>query len=720
MSVRPQEVADEARRFTLRSIFATSAPTEAVDGADALPRSPTAPPSSQQQQQMGVFAQGARAPAATVSMSAAPPMQQQHGQLRFDLGGAHGAPVGHGPPLLPLTTAGGGANGGFKFTLPAMRAPGVGAGAGAGPAPRIWSEGGANGMGGGGGGGGGGAGGERKKLQAGYITGGFANANNPEIMRLNGAIDELQSKLKKSSERIATAEQSVARGNAALQSERATSHARIVALASEVKHAQHREAGMRAELASAPKLEDFDRAKFEMQARGAVELQASYDEELKRAEALQEIVDGMTAKHEAVLAEHAGLQTRLDDATAELSRLRDEQALVVSALSAAAEAEVEAEVEANVGADVQSDAVAATVPMESLDDHRARMRALALPVDVEGRRSDFLISTQAHEEAMADLKQALDAARRQILSHDALMTAERMKNAEADTVIKSLDLKLSSAREETRVAQERHAKLEDFTMSVGVPMQETAARCTNSRLYKVGGGEGATEEATDGKGEAEEEEKAAATKAMLAERGLVGGVGQAAKTTERPAVPERWVDEFQRYFALKQRAEHAAATVECAGTAATQRMIEDAMDAHACARRAYWCMVNDEPEPRGTLVGCCVSVGGDYADDDDDIVVDVDAIRTGLAISMNANAFQMGITAVAQDDCAVDFHTVPIATGRVTTSHTAEAVGLKMRTDKYVSAVSGDIKAKLLSQRRAWVKNATGEDLPSAETKASA
>tara|TARA_B110001452_G_scaffold154835_1_gene128812 strand:- start:319 stop:2457 length:2139 start_codon:yes stop_codon:yes gene_type:complete len=712
MSVRPQEVADEARRFTLRSIFATSAPTEAVDGADALPRSPTAPPSSQQQQ-MGVFAQGAWAPAATVSMSAAPPMQQQHGQLRFDLGDAHGAPVGHGPPLLPLTTAGGGANGGFKFTLPAMRAPGVGAGAGAGPAPRsIWSEGGANGMGGGGGGG---AGGERKKLQAGYITGGFANANNPEIMRLNGVIDELQSKLKKSSERIATAEQSVARGNAALQSERATSHARIVALASEVKHAQHREVGMRAELASAPKLEDFDRAKFEMQARGAVELQASYDEELKRAEALQEIVDGMTAKHEAVLAEHAGLQTRLDDATAELSRLRDEQALVVSALSAAAEAEVEA----NVGADVQSDAVAATVPMESLDDHRARMRALALPVDVEGRRSDFLISTQAHEEAMADLKQALDAARRQILSHDALMTAERMKNAEADTIIKSLDLKLSSAREDTRVAQERHAKLEDFTMSVGVPMQETAARCTNSRLYKVGGGEGATEEATDGKGEAEEEEKAAATKAMLAERGL-GGVGQAAKTTERPAVPERWVDEFQRYFALKQRAEHAAATVECAGTAATQRMIEDAMDAHACARRAYWCMVNDEPEPRGTLVGCCVSVGGDYADDDDDIVVDVDAIRTGLAISMNANAFQMGITVVAQDDCAVDFHTVPIATGRVTTSHTAEAVGLKMRTDKYVSAVSGDIKAKLLLQRRAWVKNATGEDLPSAETKASA
>jgi hypothetical protein len=71
-----------------------------------------------------------------------------------------------------------------------------------------------------------GPGGGNKMLQAGYITGGITQKSDPELMRLNGIVDDLQERLKRSTERIGNAEQSVARGNAALQTERATSHAR--------------------------------------------------------------------------------------------------------------------------------------------------------------------------------------------------------------------------------------------------------------------------------------------------------------------------------------------------------------------------------------------------------------------------------------------------------------------------------------------------------------
>ena len=41
-------------------------------------------------------------------------------------------------------------------------------------------------------------------------------------------------------------------------------------------------------------------------------------------------------------------------------------------------------------------------------------------------------------------------------------------------------------------------------------------------------------------------------------------------------------------------------------------------------------------------------------------------------------------------------------------SHTAEAVSLKMRTDSYVTAVSKDIKTRLRLQKEAWQLKATG------------
>ena len=179
MSVRPREVADEASRFTLRSLFTGSEIVSAVESPSSAPQ-PFVPPPQQRH------------------------TSHQQQQLRFDLAGVSAAPT--------LTSAPN--NQGLKFTLPPMRTSSA-----AHPTLRFS--------------------GSEKKLQAGYISGGFSKTSEPEIMRLNGVIDDLQGKLKKSSERIATAEQSVARGNAALQSERATSHARIVALASEARTFAH-------------------------------------------------------------------------------------------------------------------------------------------------------------------------------------------------------------------------------------------------------------------------------------------------------------------------------------------------------------------------------------------------------------------------------------------------------------------------------------------------
>ena len=695
MSVRPREVADEAARFTLRSFFAGS---DAKAGADDGGGGKSPPgmahataahlSTAQQQPYSQPYSQHQQA------------VQQQQQQLRFDLAGAGSA----GPPLLPLGTGSSGAATGLKFTLPSMRAPEA-FGAQSGLRMSMGSGGGAI----------------EKKLQAGYITGGFAKTNDPEIMRLNGVIDDLQSKLKKSSERIATAEQSVARGNAALQSERATSHARIVALASEVKNAQHREANVRAELASVPKLGDFDRTKFEMQARGAVELQNNYDEELKRARALQEVIDGMTGKQESLLSEHAALQTRLDDALAELSQARDVQALAsVSAATTTAATEEQAE--------------ATRCPLEREEDFVPGPNAYTLPVaaSVTVPCVPDAISVETHEAALGALQEALAEARMQIVQQEAIVTSERVRNAEADAIIKELDGKLVDAREATRTAQSQQASLEEFTMAMGIAPMSSTGQCKD-RYYDVGEENDKPHEEKDDATETDPESKVA--REILQKQGLkdevVGkatsgrgqgnaggwpskhdgmpsGGGRSNNVTRAPgeaAVSERVVADFQRYFALKQTAEHAAAAVECAGDAATQPMIDAAMHAHACARRAYWHMINDEPEV--PLVGCCIATAkDDVAEDDPEI--DVLAIREGLATSMNANGFQMGVSCELHDDCGVDFHAVPVATGRVTMSHTAEAVGLKMRTDKYVSAVSGDIKAKLLHQRNAWITTQLG------------
>ena len=214
MSVRPRDAAAEASRFSLRSLLPTAGwggdPGTHIGGASV------APPSLRR----------VDGPTHAASEPTA------HSQMAF--------PLNASPPAAAPVAAAPVNGSGLRFTLPAMRTheqP---------PRPVGLVDTGAG----------------SRPLKAGYLTGGFSNAASPEILRLTAVVDDMNIKLKRAADKLVSAEHSVARGNAALTSERATSHARIVALGAELRVTRGREAGVRAEMAAIPRLSDLDAEHF--------------------------------------------------------------------------------------------------------------------------------------------------------------------------------------------------------------------------------------------------------------------------------------------------------------------------------------------------------------------------------------------------------------------------------------------------------------------------
>lgn len=585
MSVRPRQVADEASKFTLRNFF-SGTETAAVEPQPSPPEPRVAE---------------------TPALFLEPPAPRQ---LSFDLGAA-------ARPSAASTGTG------LKFTLPAMKTARPVATAG--------------------------FGGGNKMLQAGYITGGITQKSDPEIMRLNGIVDDLQERLKRSTERIGNAEQSVARGNAALQTERATSHARIVALAAEVKNAQQRETAVRAELAAVPKLSDIDAAKFEMQARGAVELQASYDKEVQRVEELELAMAEATGKHALLIDENVALCTQLETAKAELATAQElataavDEALKVEnttlktqleTTSAALEAATAAPMDEALKVEneaLRTQLATAAGELATANNTELHEKLMAENVELNTRLEAATAAQPAadaeHQEALVSLGAALEEARQQIVTQQALVTAEKLRNCEADVVIKDLDAKLATMREET-------------------------ACCA-----------------------------------------------AAAPPTED--VPPAVVADFEQYAWIKQHAEHAAALVRCAGSDVAEWMVEDADFLHAKAQRCYHTLKDGNCDD--SLTVCFETPCQPHT-------IDLAAVRSSLETKLNINSFRNGVACTSQDDCDVDFHEIPASTGRVAVSarHKAADVSMKMRTDKYVSAVQDDIKAKLTVESKRWQEVATG------------
>lgn len=369
MSVRPRQVAEEAHKFSLRHVFGTL--EQAVDEEPPPPPAPIAAP---------------------VSPTTAPV------GLHFDLNlpTKTAAPA----PLLALPTNG------LKFTLPQMRAPQSENGGL--PVKSTAAD----------------AGG--KMLRAGYIVGG-AQGSQTEVLRLNGIVDDLQHKLKKCADRLATTEQSVARGNAALQSERATSHARMVALAGQVKQVQERETAVRAEMAAMPKVSDFDQQKFEMQAQGALQLEQKYEEEVARVAALEETLASLRVEHETVRMEHASLQAELEVTKAAV------QLAETNAASIKREAlEMVAEAEAKTDALITQQAKTAEEMATAAKAGTAQMEAVMMQLNEANSKLELTKAT---------------------------METEIAKGVEADTVIKDLDAKLVGLRNEVAEGKATNLKL---------------------------------------------------------------------------------------------------------------------------------------------------------------------------------------------------------------------------------------------------------------------
>jgi len=248
MSVRPQEAAESASRFSLRQVFSSVDASPASVARAAPPPPPLAPPTA---------ATFAPPPAATIAAGA----------------------------LLPAAATNAAANSGLKFTLPQMRG---------GQTTSVLAAGNHG----------------ARNLQAGFLSGGTPHTTQ-ETLRLNGIIADLHAKLAASQERLATAERAVARGSKAISNERTNYTARINALSTELRMAQERETAIRAELATVPRQAAFDVERFKIQAEGAVQLQTRYDDAVLHSEELEKLVAETNGAYDALKARHAALEETL-------------------------------------------------------------------------------------------------------------------------------------------------------------------------------------------------------------------------------------------------------------------------------------------------------------------------------------------------------------------------------------------------------------------------
>ena len=610
MSIRPRQVAEEATRFSLRTVFGSldqPAEDEGVPSAAASTATPTAAaPTS---------------PTSPTTLAALPTMATagtavSGNGLHFDL---NLPPKATAPLLaLPTTTT---SSQGLKFTLPAMRGPNSENDSL--PVRSTSAEAG------------------KKMLRAGYIVGG-GQGSQTEVLRLSGIVDDLQHKLKKCSDRLATTEQSVARGNAALQSERATSHARMMALAGQVREAQTRESIVRAEMEAMPKASDYDQQRFELQTRGALQLEQRYEEEVGRVAALEEVLATLKREQETAVAEHAALQAELEATKAELETTK---------------AAVEL-----------AETTSASIKREALEMiAEAEAKADALLAEKAQAAGEVATTAAANAEDMEAMKVALVEATAALQRSEAAVEAEVAKGAEADVIIKGLDLKIHDLRSDL-------CKKEAQTLQLA----ETATA--------------ATQRAGEAILEAQQAKAALATATPTSE-------------TLNVANDAAIVQAFDHYYTLKKVAEQTAGTA-------------DAAHHRARALQAYE-MLSNGPMQTPLVFSCCLESSGHSPEDEADIHAVSAASRTALATSMSTAGRLCGTHRDMDCDldlCATTTTTTTSTTTSATTTSTTSAtptdtapLALKMRTEDYVKAVSMDLKRGITHASRRWISAAGGE-----------
>lgn len=342
MSVRPQEAAETASRFSLRSVFAGS-----FEDTLESPKLHATP-----------------APAA-------PPMQ------------------------VPALNIAANPNSNLKFTLPQMRSTAALGGAAVGEKPG-------------------------RHINAGFLSGGVAQASQ-ETLRLNGMIADLHSKLDASAARYTEAQTAVDRANKRLHNDRSSFNARIATLSNELRAAQQRETAARAELAAAPRQSALDMERFKLQAEGAVELQAKYEEAVAHAQELEDLV----AETNAAFVELRSKNAQLQDALAE-AKMDAQQTANGCGDHSVEDAEVKAESEAN-------------------SEEKEADEEASLEPKIEGAVEP---ASQAWNDEVAQ----------KIEAHEATIKELEKSVAEADEIIKGNDKRMWELRAERNAALQASAE----------------------------------------------------------------------------------------------------------------------------------------------------------------------------------------------------------------------------------------------------------------------
>lgn len=715
MSVRPREAVNEASRFSLRSILGGGGGNGGGGGGEAV-----LPTAVSQEQEFSLEPQ---------------PRAQGHFQppkLQFHIN----APVATaGAPLLPLPTSQTQSTNGLKFTLPAMKGSSAAAGAhGQTEAMRApMSD----------------AGGARI-LKAGFLTGGAARSSDPEIMRLNAVVDDLNTKLKKTGERLAATEQSVARGNKALATERSMAQARSVALMGELKNAQTREAAVRAEMASMPKVSDFDQQRFDMQAQGAVELQAKYEDEVARTRQLESVVAAIELKHTGLHETHANIaaeletaRLKLEDANARVEAAAEAESAIHALQAKLEEAEREresavAEAAGEAGASMQC----LRVQLEKAESEKTAAlaeaeaaRAIALAAATKGSDVQAPLADATLPEA-EELKEpevppeTLTATNADEANADEANEADEAENGEPNMTIFSFDDDLPGQKEDTNaplafseetvvevpvdqgdahtekiamLEQELAAKLESFEaekdkLKLSIAEADTIIKSTDLAAVM-----------------ARQERDFYKEKFEKAQKACITGV-----SNDDAFVQQEYKDEFQIYYGMYLSAKAATQTLVDAGSDATTEQFKDAAQKAMYAKRAHESIINgtDRDEPR-IMCGwelengdiCDEPPTGEFGDDEGSDV-EIDELRAEMETNLNIDNFKLGVSTMADFDCDVDLNAILTAdTAATATDETAEAVVMentseaiskKLRTDAYVTAVSDDISKRLKGQQKAW------------------
>lgn len=533
-----------------------------------------------------------------------------------------------------------------------------------------------------------------KSLSAGFLSGG-TGASQGELLRLQGAVEDLTARLKKTTEKLAATEQSVMAGNRSLKKERQLTHARIIALQSEVKKASEREAAVRLELAAIPKASELDAEKFRIQSEGAVQLEAQYQKEKE-----------MRVKAEQMLEETGTNYSQLEATLAEREAERDAMkatydALQLSHTSACeklenALAENASKNSKNIEEGIEAQDARVASLQKEVEELRSKLQLQELNPD-----SDFQQERDLLEAKLGEADQKLTDAVRNATA--AQVEFER-KELESTRLIEELDSKLANAREEIRQANATRDALrnvESITKKIDELEVSMTAGCGCSEPTLPFVTEGTQKRDEDNTNS--EEDKAAGDQGKKENDSDDSADSTEPSSSKLSIEPEHQLM-WDQYHAARMEAEKAADTAqefpedhELVAAASRKRML--AMRRHRAlfgfsTKPSVRFVVKNE-EHCDACAGCNIS----------DIICDKDEIRKSMHASINATLGQFGIASIAVDEADVELTGVPISGKRrrqIIKGASAQEIARQDRTTSLIQALTADLKTNFTDLNDQW------------------